>query len=412
MEERFPETAESQPELLAHHYAEAGFNQQSVDYWYKAGHRAEVRSANLEAIAHFTKGLQLLQTLPDSVARMQQELLFDIDLGKTLMVTKGYGDSEAGAVYTRARELCQQMEGTPQLGPALIGLWLFYFGCGAHQTAREIGEQLLSLAQRVDDSALLLLAHRALGTTLFYLGELTMAHAHLEQGVALYDPQQHRSLALSALQNPGVTCLCFGARAFWYLGFPDQARMRSHEGLTLAQQVAHPFSLAFARCFAAFVHQLCHEEHAVQEHAEAVITLSRERDFAFYLAYGTILRGWALVAQGQHTEGIVQMRQGIADNQATETVIAQPYLLALLAEGCAKARHVKEGLQALAEASEIVNRHSEREYEAELYRLKGELLLQQSPDNHTEAETCFHQAISIAQSQQAKSWELRANTLS
>jgi predicted ATPase/class 3 adenylate cyclase len=416
LEERFPEIAAAQPELLAHYYSEAGLTEQALAYWQQAGEHAQQRSANLEAVAHLTKALALLKTLPNSPTSIRQELGLQVALGGVLMTIKGYGVPEAERAYARARELCQHVGETPQLFPVLHGLWWFYFGRAEHQTARELGEQLFRLAQRVQDPALLLQAHRALGISLFYLGELASGHAHFEQGIALYDPQQHGSLTFSAMQNPGVTCLCGVARASWYLGFPDQALARIHEGLSLAQDIAHPFSLAFAQAYSALVRQLRREGHAAQEHAEAALTLSREQGFTFYEAMGMCLGGWSLVVQGQQEKGIEQIRQGIDAYRATGTEVALPYYLALLAEAYAAGGLVAEGLRVLAEALALVDTHGERDYKAELYQLKGELLLTAEGGQEgtrqpwLEAERCFHQALTVARRQQAKSFELRATT--
>jgi class 3 adenylate cyclase/predicted ATPase len=408
--EQFPETAETQPELLAHHYTEAGLTEKAVHYWHQAAQRAVERSAHAEAISHFTTGLALLQTLPETLERLHQELNILVTLGSALMATKGYGGREVEHVFHRARELCHQVGDTPQVFRVLQGLWLFYVGRAEYQVARELGEQLFALAQRQQDAASLLSAHLTLGLTLCALGAFVPARTHLEQGIALYDPQHPRSLGRSGLQDGGVVCLCFGAQTLWYLGFPDQARLQSHQGLTLAHHVAHPFSLLFALCFAALVHQLRHEEQAVQAQAEAAITLSCERDFALYVAFGTILRGWALAHQGQAQDGIAQLHQGLTAYRATGTEIGRPYYLALLAEAHGIMGQPAAGLTALTEALTLVDSSGERFYEPELHRLKGALLLQSPSDNATEAESCFQHAVSIAQSQQAKSWELRAAT--
>ena len=245
----------------------------------------------MEAVSHLTKGLELLTALPDSVGRAQQELALHIALGPALMATKGYAAPEVERAYARARELCQQVGEPSTRFPALLGLSMFYLIRGDFQTAYELGEQLLSLAQREQDSALLVEAHYVLGTTLFHLGELDPAREHLERGIALYDPQQHRFLAFRYGQDPGVFCLCYMVRILWFLGYSDQALQRSHEALALAQDLAHPFSLALALTFAALVHQLRQEGRATQERAKVAIALCTEQGFAFYQAMGTILHG-------------------------------------------------------------------------------------------------------------------------
>jgi predicted ATPase len=244
--------------------------------------------------------------------------------------------------------------------------------------------------------------------TLVWLGEFAVAREHLEQGMALYDPPQHRSHAFLYGYDSGVHGLSFGAWALWYLGCPDQALRRNHDALTLAQELSHPFSLAFALAFAAWLHQLRREGQAAQERAAAAIALSTEQGFPFWGAWGTILRGSALAEQGQSAEGIAQMRQGIAAWRATGAELQRPYYLALLAEAYGKTGHAEEGLHVLAEALTAVHKTGERQHEAELYRLKGELRLKQDVPDEQEAESCLRQAVDVARQQQAKSLELRA----
>jgi predicted ATPase len=405
---QFPETAETQPELLAHHYTAAGLIEWAIPYWQRAGQRALERSANLEAIGHLTTGLDVLKTLPDTPERTQQELTLYTALGVPLRATKGLAAPEVGQVYARARELCQQVEETPQLVPVLRGLWEFYELQGELQTARELGEQLLTLAQHVRAVELLLVAHHVLGDTLIWLGEFADARAHLEQGLALYHPQQHRSHAFLYGYDSGVHGLSFGAWALWYLGYPDQALRRIHDALTLAQELSHPFSLAFALAFAAWLHQLRREGPAAQERAAAVIALATDQGFPFWEAWGTILRGWALAEQGESAEEMAQIRQGIAAWRATGAELQRPYFLALLAEAYGKAGQTDEGLSVLADALTAVHNTGERQHEAELYRLRGELRLKQDVPAEPEAERCLRQAVDVARQQQAKSLKLRA----
>jgi predicted ATPase len=277
VEERFPELCETQPELLAHHFTEAGLSALDIPYWQQAGERARQRSANAEAIAYLTKGLGLLKTLPDTFERAHQELDLQTTLGPALMAIKGYAAPDVEQVYTRARALCRQMSETSRLFPVLWGLWMYHFVRAELQEAYDLGQQCLSLAQRLQNPAFCLEGHRALGTTLFYQGELSSARANLEQGISFYDPQQQRSLALLYGQDPKVTCLSYVAWALWLLGYPAQALQRSHEALSLAKELAHPFTLAFALQWACTLHRFRREERAVQERADAVIALAQER---------------------------------------------------------------------------------------------------------------------------------------
>jgi TOMM system kinase/cyclase fusion protein len=417
LEEQFPETIETQPELLAHHYTEAGLTEQAIPYWQQAGQRASEHSANVEAISHLAKALELLKSLPDTPERAPQELALQTTLGPVFIATKGWAAPETGKVYARARELCQQVSEPPQLFRALWGLYGFYVVRGEFQTARELAEQLLGLAESQQNPAFLVQAYFALGLTLLALGELSAARMYLEQGSAVYDPQLHSSHAFLYGHNPGMSCLSFGGLTLWHLGYPDQALNRSQEAVTLAQQVSHLFSLAYALNFVTWVHQYRGERQATREQAEAVLALSTGQEFPFWVAYGNILRGWTLTEQGQGEEGIAQVRHGLAAFKATGSGLWLSYCLALLAEACGNAGQAGQGLTALAEALAFVDKTGERYYEAELYRLKGELTLAQSSvqslassvrNPHLEAEACFLKAIEIARRQSAKSLELRA----
>jgi predicted ATPase len=405
---QFPDMVDAQPELLAQHYTEAGQSARAITYWQRAGERALQRSANLEAISHLTKGLEVLRTLPDSPERLQHELDLQITLGQALTVTKGYAAPEVGHTYARARELCQQVGETPQLFPVLRGLWNFYVIRMELRTGRELAEQLLSLAQRAQDPALLQQAHSALAGALVHLGEFSATQAHLQQGLALYDPPQHRALAFRLGYDLRVFFLAYMTRPLWLLGYPDQALQRSHEALTLAQELAHPFSLAYALNFAAWVHQFRREGEATQARAEVTIALAREQGFSLWLAAGTVLWGWALAEQGQSDAGVIQIREGMAAYRATGAEVDRSYCLALLAEAYGQGKRYDEGLAVLEEALALTGQYASVIWEAEIHRLKGVLLLARSTENQVEAEACFHEALAIARHQQAKSLELRA----
>jgi class 3 adenylate cyclase/predicted ATPase len=410
LEEQFPATVDQQPELLAHHCTEAGLMELAVDYWQKAGQRAVERSAHVEAISHLRQGLALLQTLPETLERHQQKVAIYIALGASLLATKGYAAPEVGETYTYARQLCQSLEDPYQLFPVLHGLWAHYIVCAELRTAHALSEQLLDVAQQAQDTAMLGAAHAALGATLYHLGAVASAYRHSAQGIAPYHPQQHRASASLYGQDTGVLCYGYTARELWYLGSPDQGLAQNAEAVTLAQQIAHPFSLGSALRFAAMFHQFRREVRVAQERAEAAITLATAQDFPNWIAFGAVLHSWALAHQGQAQEGIEQMYQGLTAWRATGAEILRPYFLALLAEAHSIIGQPEAGLTVLTEALTLVDTTDERWYAPELYRLKGALLLQQNSANQAEAETCFQQAIAIAQNQQAKSFELRTAT--
>jgi predicted ATPase len=256
----------------------------------------------------------------------------------------------------------------------------------------------------------LLEAHRVLAGALLHLGELTASRAHAEQGIALYDPQQHHGLSFHSGDNAGVACHFIAALVQWLLGYPDQALQRSQEALRLVQTVAHPFSRAFALIRGATLHQYLREAPAAQGLAGELIELARTQGFTQRLLIGVILQGWALTEQGQAREGMAHMRQGLAAFQATGAQWSLSYYLALLAEAHGKAGETAEGVRLLAEAWAAVESQDERYWEAELHRLQGDLRLRQvgSPVQTAEAEVCWQRSLAIARHQQARSLELRA----
>jgi class 3 adenylate cyclase/predicted ATPase len=410
VEAQFPATVETQPELLAHHFTEAGLNEQASGYWYRAGVQAGQRSANTEAIAHFTQGLALLQALPESPERRQRELVLQTALGASLIASKGYAAPEVEQVYKQAWALCQQVGESPQLLPILSGLRRVYTMRAEFQIAQELGERILTLAQCVNQSVFLLEAHYALGSNAFWSGDLLFARAHLAQGLALELPPSHTVPTPLYGQDPRVACLASAALTSWLLGYPTQALQQSQEALTVAHRVSHPNTLAYALMWASFVHQHRREVQTTQRKAEELITLSEEQGFQLWLGTGTCQWGWALAMQGKR-EGLLHMRHGQTTRLATSPGVApRPQFFASLAEAYGIHGQADAGLAVITEGQDLVAQMGGHHYAAELHRLKGQLLLQRSSDNHAEAETCFQHAISIAQRQHAKSWELRAAT--
>jgi predicted ATPase len=408
LEARFPDICETQPELLAHHYTEAGLNAQAVDYWQRAGEHASDRSAYLEAISHLTTGIELLKSLPETPEHTQHTLALHIALGAALQITKGHAAPEVEQTYTQAYALCQQVGETPELVPVLFGLWRFYNTRAQLHTARELGDTLLRLAQHAHEPALSVVAHYALGLTSFWLGVFPAARTHLEAGIARYTPDQRRAAAFRIGQDPGVACRIYAAATLWALGYPAQALARVHEALALAHELSHPFSLAFARCFAAFVSQFRRDVPAVHAQAEVTVALSTEQGFTQWAVQGAILRRWALALQGQGEEEIAQVRQGIGAYRATGAAVFVPYFYSWLAEVSAHLGHVEDGLQALAEAHTLVEQQEERWWEAEIARLRGVLLLRLPMAQQEEAEAWLRRALDVARRQEAKSLELRA----
>jgi predicted ATPase len=398
--ERFPDLAETQPELLAQHYTAAGLAEEAVEYWQRASQKAHARAAYVEAISYLTTGLEVLKTLPDTPERTQHELDLLLALGPAVSLVKGLASPEYEHVYVQAYALCQQSGDTPRLFSVLTGLRQLYNARGEFQRARQYGEHALALAQRLPDPALLPGAHYSLGSVLENLGEKTSAYAHFERGRTLADAQ-------SSGRQAGLWCRIFAAGLLWELGYPDQALRRSHEALTLAQS-SDPNCVFFALLRAGGVHRNRGEVPAAHERFEAALALATEQEFVDLVPFGMILHGWTLAAQGHDAEGIAQMRQGLAAQQAMRRILSLPLHLLLLAAAYGNSEKAEAGLGVLAEALAVVDTTEERRHEAELYRLQGELLLRQAVPDVPQAEACFQQALDIARRQQARSWELRA----
>ncbi len=370
LETQFSDTKETQPELLAHHYTEAGLLEQAIPYWQKAGERATQRSAYVEAGAHLTRGLELFKILPDTSEHSQQELTLQLALNEALLTVKGYAAPEVEQTALRAQELCRRLGETPHLIQTLLRLCSIRFARAEYSAARELAEQCLNIAHRAPSTAFLPTVHFLLSNSLYALGEFALAYDH-----------QKQSIALSELQKDAQSlpwCLSWTAWTLWHLGYADQALERSQDALALVEGQSQPFNRAYALVCAAKLHLLRREESLARERAEEVITLSTEQGFPYWLANGMIYGGRALIEQEEERKGIEQLRQGLAVMQATSTKYSQPYYLALLAEAYSKGSHIETGLAVLAEALAIVDKTGERTYEAELYRLKGKLLLAQA----------------------------------
>jgi len=404
---RFIDTAANQPELVAHHYTAAGLGEQAVPYWQKAGEKAVDRSAYLEAISDVSKGLDLLKSLPESSKHSFQELNLQTILGLAFMATRSYAAAEVGTAYTRARTLCSQLGETRQLAPVLYGLRIFHLVRVELPTAYEAAEQLLRLGQSTQDPSLLIEGHSGLGQILYFMGEFTAAREHLEQVIAIYDSQKSPSCTIRPVQDPGVICRGYAGLTLWHLGYPDQSLKRALEAFTLADELHHPFSLAFTRNLMWQLYQLRKQEKLALEQATAMRTLSVEYGFPFLVAIGTFMQGAMLVTQGRIEGGLIQMRQGMDAYLSGGSELGRETFLSGLAAAYGVARRIDEGLALVTEAIAFVNKTGQRRSEARLYLCQGALLLT-AGGREREAEECFRHALNVACRQQAKSLELEA----
>lgn len=416
MEAAYGEEAGEHAAELAEHFVRGRDEQRAVRYLRQAGVNALQRVAYAEAIGHLHRGLERLQRLPETPERTRDEIAVQLMLGGALLATKGTAAPEVGVAYTRAQQLCVQLGETLQLFDVLRGLRRFYLGRGDLKTGQALAEQSLSLAERLHRPALLAEAHAALGILALHRGELASARWHLTQGIAYYRTQQPHAPRLPSGLDPGVSCLIHGALVLWFQGYPDQALQQVQQGLSLAHALVHPFTLAAALNFTAIIHGLCGAWQAVPEYAQAAITLATTQGFPLWMAQGTMLQGWALAVQGQVMAGLALMQQGLAGWRTTGQVEGGTFWLTLLAEWYAHDGQIAAGLDAVTEALAVVHSHGLRAGEAELYRLRGQILLSQAArqgETQTSAldvtaEACFRQALEVAHRQEARAWELRA----
>ena len=409
---QFPETAATQPELIAHHYTQAGCDEQAVVYWRMAGQRAMERSANAEAVSHLNRGLELVMSQPETSARARQELALHIALGGPLIAIKGYASPEIAHSTTRARELAEQVGNEEQRFAVLYRQWVYQYSLPDCQAALAFGEEFLKLAERQGDPALILTGHRILGATRFSLGELVGARDHLEQTLSLYHPERHRALTFRFAQEPQVACQVFLSLVLWLLGYRQQAIQLSRDALAQARALEHMNTLGYALFFGGELLALFrHQVEAVEQHTQALIGLSEEQGLRFWGAYAIAGDGWTQVLRGRKAYGLQQIARGMAELQATGAAYFLPFLLTLQAEAYAEDAQHREGLRLLEQALARVDATGECVWEAEVYRLAGELLQHADGGGRWAAwspETCFQKALDIARRQQAKSLELRA----
>jgi predicted ATPase/class 3 adenylate cyclase len=412
VEEHFPEKATAQPEVLAHHFSEAALAEQAIGYWLKAGQQAAELSANTEAIGHLRKGLEVLKSVPESRRRDELELELQTTVGLPLMATKGYAAPETGAAHARAQELCERLSGSEQQHIRILyGQWAYHAAGAEWSKGHQLAEQFLAHARRQAEPALEVVGHRILGFSIAHLGDLRASREQIEQSLALYDPERHRFLTFRFGQHQRAAGLAILSMILWLSGFPDRASETIDRAIKAVGELNHLNSRGYVLAWgAATLAHLRRDTAAVRQYADAVISLSEEHGLLLWLAHGKIFRGWASGAQGSPSESVPEILQGMAECRATRHRMRAPYHLSLLAETLHRSGRTDEGLRALAEAVVLVAETEERWWEAELHRLKGEMLLSLAIPDASEAEACYRSAIAVAQRQGAKMLELRTAT--
>jgi class 3 adenylate cyclase/predicted ATPase len=407
--ERFPQIGELNPELLAHHYSEANLPSEALPCWRRAGENAVSRSAYSEAAAHFERGLALIGGLPETPERDRRELSLLMGLGPVLFGIRGFAAPEVERCYARARELCDRLGDAPEVFAALWGQWGTLQVQGKVDHALDVGEQLLNRARATPDPALLLQAHHALWATHVYRGELAAAIEDINEGLALYDVDRHRSLANTFGGHDARVCgLTFGTTALWALGYPRRALDRGRQALDVARELGHPHSQANAQAFVSLSFRLLGDLESARVEAETGLALSAEYGLPMWVALATVVRGSTLAASGELDRGLAEMRRGLSAWQGTGAGFVIPVFLALIAEAELTRGDAAAALRTIDDALRRVAVHGERLYEAELHRQRGEVVLAGTPSDVAKAEACFLRALDVAREQGAKTLELRA----
>jgi predicted ATPase len=407
LEEHFADLIERQPELLAHHLTAAGDTNRAVAQWLKAGRHAAARLAHVEAIAHLERSLALLRALPETHARDTLELDVQLALGVSYIIVKGMGAPAVRELYDRARKLAERRGDQKQLFQSLYGLWQSNSGSGQILSARPLSQRLLQLTAGGSDSGLRLQAHHSAWTTLFLGGSPAEAREHTEAGWLLYDLEEHRSHRhLYGGHDPGVCALQTGAQLEWLLGYPDRALARIAEAQALGERIAHPFSMEIAVTYAAMIHLNRREPKLAAARLAAAKALAAEQRVSFIME-PLFLEGAVLIEQGAAGEAVAAIREGLAPGRPVAT-IWHPFVASILAEALSRRGDYQEAHAAIRKGLDTMNATGERMWNAELYRVRGLVLL--TENKQEESAVSFEQALQTAREQQAKSLELRAAT--
>jgi predicted ATPase len=412
LEERPVDVGETEPELLAQHLTDADLAERAIPYWCRAGELAAGRSANLEAITHLNKGLELVGILPSASEHLDEELALRLAIGGQLLATKGYAAPEVERNYSRARVLCEQLSRSAELFAVLRGLWNCYLVRGEFQRAYDLAERLVALAEDQGVPLRRALAKRAQGTTLFFFGRFANAAAALNEGIVIDDAigawEERRADLLLHTERAAVACRLYSAEALWFLGFPDSAQERIESSLAIAQRLEHVNSLAFALTWAAILHNLRREFAEAQGRAEAAIEIASRHSMSAWFGHANVCRGFALAGLGHQAAGIAQLRTGLAAWNATGGHLLDTQWLGFLADAHLQAGQFDDALSALDQATDTVTATGECHYQAELYRLRGTVYAEIG--ENAEAASWLRRAVDTARTQQARSLELRAAT--
>ncbi|HEX3524505.1 MAG TPA: adenylate/guanylate cyclase domain-containing protein [Stellaceae bacterium] len=409
LDSNFADMVEASPELVAHHYSEAGLPAPAVAYWQRAGEKAARRSANQEAIGHLTAGLAQLAQLPETPERAKQELALQRLLGQASFATRGYASHEARRAFSRARELCAVIGDDDGIHPVLLGVWLFEYGAAKHANAATTANEALTRAERTENAGAHILGHLLVGISSMHLGNLTLARPQFEAGIGWYrgltEAEAMRVASEYGLEL-GVPMYGFAAWCLWLLGYPEHALRLGDEALATAERIQHDYTRSRGLYYNSTLHALRREWPIVKSRAAAAIASAQERSHAMVAAVGRIMQGSAQAMLAPGEEFVAEIREALAAYRATGAGTQSTYHLILLAQALAECGRTGEGLSALREAAALAEESGERYVEAEIHRLQGNLLLAGNASG--EAEACYVRALEVSRAQQARSLELRA----
>jgi predicted ATPase/class 3 adenylate cyclase len=408
LERDFPETAAAEPAVLAQHFARAGTPAQAIDYYIKAARLAIARSAMAEAITVLNRAMDLLGSLNEKVDRRPIELELQIMLGTVYRAARAPGAPETGRAWNRARELCQGDADAPHLLQALYGQFIFHQGNSNLAKARELGEELLALGQRLQDARASVRGHSAVGRSAFGQGDLDAARRHLDKALSIDDAQLRRSSGSIEGPESQVLDLCYLAWTHFIQGDIEAALQRCADSIAAARRLAQPYDLVVAYGNACYFYQFRRDAQAVTAAADMVIALAEEKGFPSWLSLAKIFRGWALVQDGDIESGLPLIERSLAEHRATGELLEVPYCISLLAECLAAAGSRTSALSSIDEALEMSKATGEAWFEPELHRLRGEYLLDASIAQPNEAIASLRLAHDLARTQGARTWECRA----
>jgi predicted ATPase len=415
LESRFPEIAENQPELVARHCTAAGLIEKASSLWGKAGQRSIERSALVEAIAQLTRALEQIATLPATQASRREEIKLQVALIAPLFHVKGYSAPEAKGAVEHAGLLIEEAEALGQLpeDPLLLflvlhGLWAANLVAFNGDVVLQLATQFLALAEKQGTTAPLLLAHRIMGASLLSTGDVREARAHLDQAIALYDPAEHRLLATRFGEDQRMASLCWRSHALWALGYPEDALADADHAVRNAREIGQASTFMFALCFTSLIHILCGNYAKASAEADELINLADEKGAAQWKALGMLAKGFVLALTGKAPDGVHIITSGFAAAQSTGGTLWTPNFLSYLASAYAELGQFDEAWRCIDEAMTAVEATKQRWRQADITRMAGEIALKSPTPDAAKAEAYFERALTVARSQQAKSWELRA----